>query len=102
MLAGACYPCLAQACTVTGRLSGRLYVAFAPFIVMGTLEAGMIACAAYDTMQWQSWFSHISMVGPVIPAQCSVVRQHSAACAVAVDIGLLSVCFTASQMVWHS
>jgi hypothetical protein len=29
-----------QACIVTGRLSGRLYVAFAPFIVMGTLEAG--------------------------------------------------------------
>lgn len=25
---------------MTGRLSGRLYVAFAPFIIMGTLEAG--------------------------------------------------------------
>ena len=28
------------ACIFTGRLSWRLYVAFAPFIVMGTLEAG--------------------------------------------------------------
>ena len=28
------------ACIFTGRLSARLYVAYAPFIVMGTLEAG--------------------------------------------------------------
>ena len=27
-------------CIFTGRLSSRLYIAFAPFIVMGTLEAG--------------------------------------------------------------
>ncbi len=33
-------PIHALVCVLTGRLSGRLYVAFAPFIVMGTLEAG--------------------------------------------------------------
>lgn len=27
-------------CIFTGRLSSRLYIAFAPFIIMGTLEAG--------------------------------------------------------------
>ena len=30
------------ACIFTGRLSTRLYVAYAPFIVMGTLEAGVL------------------------------------------------------------
>ena len=30
------------ACIFTGRLSTRLYVAYAPFIVMGTLEAGAL------------------------------------------------------------
>ena len=30
-------------CIFTGRLSHRLYIAFAPFIVMGTLEAGELS-----------------------------------------------------------
>jgi dolichyl-diphosphooligosaccharide--protein glycosyltransferase len=33
-------PIHALVCIFTGRLSSRLYVAFAPFIIMGTLEAG--------------------------------------------------------------
>ena len=32
------------ACIFTGRLSTRLYVAYAPFIIMGTLEAGALLC----------------------------------------------------------
>ena len=28
------------ACIFTGRLNSRLYVAFAPFIILGTIEAG--------------------------------------------------------------
>lgn len=41
-----CHAIAMQACIVTGRLSYRLYVAFAPFIVMGTLEAGELVVAA--------------------------------------------------------
>ena len=28
------------ACIFTGRLTSKLYVAFAPFIILGTIEAG--------------------------------------------------------------
>jgi dolichyl-diphosphooligosaccharide--protein glycosyltransferase len=38
------------ACIVTGRLSGRLYVAFAPFIVMGTLEAASIPVVGFNAV----------------------------------------------------
>jgi hypothetical protein len=34
-------PIYCLACVVTGRLSARLYVAFAPLIVIGTLGAGV-------------------------------------------------------------
>jgi dolichyl-diphosphooligosaccharide--protein glycosyltransferase len=33
-------PIYCLACIVTGRLSSRLYVAFAPLVVIGTLMAG--------------------------------------------------------------
>jgi dolichyl-diphosphooligosaccharide--protein glycosyltransferase len=43
------------ACIFTGRLSTRLYIAFAPFIIMGTLEAGA----------WSTCFRAQDCSGPV-------------------------------------
>ena len=33
-------PIHALACVVTGRLTPKLYIAYAPFVVLGTLTAG--------------------------------------------------------------
>lgn len=43
-------PIHALVCIFTGRLSSRLYVAFAPFIIMGTLEAATIPVVGFNAV----------------------------------------------------
>ncbi len=67
-------PIHALACVVTGRLTPKLYIAYAPFVVLGTLTAGAepllasmaVFLGASDTWCVLSCMTQVKCLGSIV------------------------------------